>query len=69
MVVVPTLTVATLPDDEPMVTTAVLLLLHEPPLFSSVVVLPIQIVLSPVITPGSGFTVMACVAVQEPPIL
>ena len=54
------------PVAEPMVATDVLLLLHVPPVVASinVVVAPAQIVVAPVIAPGSGFTVIVVVVGQ-----
>ena len=57
-----------IPVVAPMVPTAVLLLLHVPPVVASprVVVLPAHIVVVPVIPPGVGFTVMTVVVLQPP---
>jgi hypothetical protein len=56
---VPPETPVTVPDDEPMVATLVVPLVHVPPgeMSVSVVDVPAQIEARPVIAPGSGFTV------------
>ena len=57
----------TIPDDEPTVATAVLLLLHSPPVTVSAntVVPPGQTCVVPVIVSGSGTTVTCTVVVSE----
>jgi hypothetical protein len=64
MTEVPKATVFTMPVPEPTVATAVLLLLQVPPVFTSVAVLPKQILVTPVVGPGKGLTVMVTNAAQ-----
>ena len=56
----------TIPVDEPMVATEVLLLLHMPPgvASESVVVVPAHKLVAPVIAAGTGFTVNVTPEVQ-----
>lgn len=66
MFVVPTVRPETTPVEEPMVATAVLLLVHAPKAVASfnVVVPPIHPVFGPVIADGFGLTVNGAVATQ-----
>jgi len=68
MVVVPVETAVIFPNDDPIVATVVLLLLHEPPAVVSLneVVSPEQILETPVIAPGEGFTVTVARTVHPP---
>ena len=67
MVTIPAAMPAASPEEEPMVTMDVLLLLHVPPVVASVnsVVSPTQIVSNPAIAGGRGVTV-AIVVVAQP---
>ena len=69
MFVVPDNTPKTMPDDEPIVAIAVLLLLHVPPVVASAsdADIPTQTDDGPVIPAGSGFTVAGMVVVQPVP--
>ena len=66
MVVAPDVTPVSTPVSDPIVATAVLELIHVPPLVASlsVVVAPIQAVVVPVIDDGGGFMVNTVVAKQ-----
>jgi hypothetical protein len=70
IVATPVATPETTPVTEPTVATALLLLVHTPPLVAlvSVVVAPLHKVAAPVIelTVGAGFTVMLCITVVTP---
>ena len=63
---IPTIAPVAIPEDEPMVAIAVLLLLHVPPVGASlnVIVDPEQTLLGPEIFPGNGFTVIVVAAIQ-----
>ena len=71
IVAVPPLTPLTIPDDVPTVATAVLLLLHVPPiaLLLNVVVDDWHTVIVPVIDPASGVTLTGLVAAEPQPVL
>lgn len=58
-----------MPDEEPIVAIAVLLLLHEPPVvaLARVADTPTQTEDAPVMPAGSGFTVAGVVTVQPVP--
>ena len=60
IVEVPAATPVTMPEEEPMVATEVLLLVHVPPLVASVsvVVWPVHTLVVPAIAAGVGFTVI-----------
>jgi hypothetical protein len=68
MVVLPAVTPATIPDDDPIPATVVNEELHAPSLVASlrVVVLPAHSLAAPVIAAGRGFTVTLCIAAQPP---
>lgn len=67
IVVVPGVIPVTIPEEEPMVATAGLLLLHVlPPVELRVVFSPTHTVEEPVIEPGNGLTVIGIVDVQPP---
>ena len=57
-----------MPESEPIVATPILSLLHVPPAAASVSVVddPMQLLVAPLITPGTGLTVTLEVAVQLP---
>ena len=69
IIAVPALTPDATPLKEPIVATAMLLLLHVPPIVASlsVVVLPTQTAVTPVIAAGSGLTVIIVVVRQPVP--
>ena len=71
MVTAPPPTPVTVPVDEPTVAIKVLLLVHDPPVVAmlSVVVVPTQMWLMPVMDGGAGLTVMIFVMRQPEPIL
>src|SRR5437763_776971 len=66
MTAVPASTPVTTPLDDPIVATAVVLLIHVPPAIASVklVVDPVQTSSEPAIAAGNGFTVKTAVALQ-----
>jgi hypothetical protein len=67
IVVVPGATAVTIPEEDPIVATAELLLLQLlPPAELNVVLSPAHTVEEPVIGPGKGFTVIDIVDVQPP---
>ena len=65
---VPAVSPLTIPDDDPIVATAGLLLLHQPPDVASVsvVLVPVQIFVMPDIDAGGVTTSTVCVARQAP---
>jgi len=65
---VPTETPVTIPEIDPTVAILVLLLVHDPtpPVFVSVLVLPLQIVVVPLVVPGSAFTTNIAIAGHAP---
>lgn len=65
----PGVTLVTKPVNEPIVATAGVLLLQEPPIVAllSIVVAVLQIANVPVIGATDGFTVINCVATQPAP--
>lgn len=69
MVAVPVATAVTNPVVTPIVATAVLSLVHVPPvvLLLSVVVAPVHIAVVPVIGPGAAVTVIVAVTLQDVP--
>ena len=70
IMVVPADNAETIPEEEPTVPTAILLLLHMPPVLVSLKaeVDPEQILVVPVIAPGNGFTVSEYIEKQPPAI-
>jgi len=71
MVAIPALTALSEPEVRPIVATAVLLLLQEPPVVisASVVELPWQSEEVPDIGAGKGLTVIVVVSEQPPPVV
>jgi len=65
---VPTETPVTIPEIDPTVAILVLLLVHDPtpPVFVSVLVLPLQIVVVPLVVPGREFTTNIAIAGHAP---
>jgi hypothetical protein len=58
------------PEDDPIVATVVVLLIHVPPVVASLSVLhsPAQTVVGPVIPTGTGFTVPILNVLHKPPV-